>query len=99
MTFQRPGRVEPRGPHASGRITDLMHGRLCGVIRASTGLHVFFHGRDLNSVRYNDLEIGRSVTFELIDDPISGPRAVRIHVAGVLTRDQGIRRGSDSRRA
>ena len=96
MIPQRSGRVEVRGPHANGRITELTHGRLCGLIRASNGLGVFFHGRDLNGARYNDLEVGLGVTFELIDDPISGPRAVRIHVA--LPRDQRVRRASDDRR-
>jgi cold shock CspA family protein len=79
-TWQRPVRVDARGPHADGLITHLAHGRLCGRIRASDGLDVFFHGRDLNGVKYNDLEVGRRVRFELIDDPISGPRAAHIQL-------------------
>lgn len=80
MTISRSIRVEARGSYANGRITHLTHGRLCGLIRAKDGLSIFFHGRDLSGVRYNDLEVGCGVTFELIDDPISGPRAVQIHV-------------------
>ena len=76
----RPSPVGPRGPLANGRITHLTHGRLSGCIRAHDGLSVFFHGRDLDGVRYNDLEVGRGVTFELIDDPISGPRAAQIQL-------------------
>ena len=44
---------------------------------------MFFHGRDLDGVRYNDLEVGRGVIFELIDDPISGPRAAQIQLVAL----------------
>ena len=64
----------------TGRVTQLSHGRLCGLIRASDGQSVFFHGRDLEGAQYNDVEIGGAVTFELIDDRVSGPRAARIRV-------------------
>jgi len=64
----------------TGRVTQLSHGRLCGLIRASDGLSVFFHGRDLEGAQYNDVEIGGTVSFELIDDRVSGPRAARVRV-------------------
>jgi cold shock CspA family protein len=64
-----------------GSIAQLSHGRLCGMIRTQDGLDVFFHGRDLEGARYNDLEIRGSVRFELIADPVSGPRAIRVRVA------------------
>lgn len=70
----------------NGRIVRLLHGRFCGVIRASDGQDVFFHGRDLESARYNDVQIGGTVTFELIDDQISGPRAGRVRVTGAEPR-------------
>jgi cold shock CspA family protein len=41
---------------------------------------VFFHSRDLEGARYNDMEVGASVFFELIADPVSGPRATRVRV-------------------
>lgn len=63
-----------------GRVTQLSRGRLCGSIQAADGQTLFFHGRDLDRVRYNDLEIGDPVTFDLIDDPISGNRAAKIRV-------------------
>ncbi len=63
-----------------GRIAQLSRGRLCGVIRASDGQDVFFHGRDLEGASYNDVEIGGAVSFELIDDPVSGPRAARVRM-------------------
>ena len=45
---------------------------------ASDGQRVFFHSRDLEGARYNDMEVGASVFFELIADPVSGPRATRV---------------------
>jgi cold shock CspA family protein len=48
------------------------------MIRASDGQSVFFHGRDLEGEQYNEVEIGGSVKFELIDDQISGPRATKV---------------------
>jgi len=69
-----------RGPAAKGRIAELSRGRSCGVIRASDGQRVFFHSRDLEGARYNDMEVGVTVFFELIADPVSGPRATRVRV-------------------
>ena len=69
-----------RGRPSAGRVTELSRGRLCGVIRASDGLNVFFHARDLDEAKYNDVEVGESVSFEIIDDKVSGPRAVRVRV-------------------
>ena len=66
------------GPKAKGRIAELSRGRSCGVIRASDGQRVFFHSRELEGARYNDMEVGASVSFELIADPVSGPRATRV---------------------
>ena len=82
LTSWKSAITAKRGPATKGRITQLSHGRLCGVIRANDGQSVFFHGRDLEGARYNDVEIGRSVRFELIDDPVSGPRAARVRMAG-----------------
>jgi cold shock CspA family protein len=69
-----------RGAAAKGRIAELSRGRSCGVIRASDGQRVFFHSRDLEGARYNDMEVGITVCFELIADPVSGPRATRVRV-------------------
>ena len=72
--------IAKRGREATGRIVELTHGRFCGVIRTSDGQDVFFHGRDLEGRKYNDVEIGGLAKFELIDDRISGPRASRVRV-------------------
>lgn len=69
-----------RGRLTAGRITELSHGRFCGIIRASDGRRVFFHGRDLEGGTYNDVAVGGRVIFELIDDRISGPRASRVRL-------------------
>jgi cold shock CspA family protein len=73
-----------RGRETTGRISELSRGRSCGVIRSSDGRNVFFHGRDLEGAKYNDVEVGGAVSFELIDDNVSGPRAHRVR----LTRRQ-----------
>ena len=87
MTSWRSAITVKRGRATTGRIARLSHGRLCGVIRASDGQNVFFHGRDLEDARYNDVKVGGSVSFELIDDPVSGPRAARVRVTGVVKRE------------
>jgi cold shock CspA family protein len=69
---------QAHGSKAKGRIAELSRGRSCGVIRASDGQRVFFHSRDLEGARYNDMEVGAPVFFELIADPVSGPRATRV---------------------
>jgi cold shock CspA family protein len=78
--------TQNRGRAMTGRVTQLSHGRLCGLIRASDGKSVFFHGRDLEGAQYNDVEIGGAVSFELIDDRVSGPRAARVRVTGAVKR-------------
>jgi cold shock CspA family protein len=75
-----------RGRPTKGRVTQLSHGRLCGVIQAADGQEVFFHSRDLDRVKYNDVEVGDSASFELIDDPISGARAASVQVAAASAR-------------
>jgi cold shock CspA family protein len=69
-----------RGRLTRGHVAELSRGRMSGVIRAADSQRVFFHGRDLEGARYNDVTVGAPVTFELIADPISGPRATRVRV-------------------
>jgi cold shock CspA family protein len=78
--------TQSRGRAMTGRVTQLSHGRLCGLIKATDGQSVFFHGRDLEGAQYNDVEIGGAVSFELIDDRVSGPRAARVRVTGAVKR-------------
>ncbi len=81
---KRPGRpAQPHGPvgrPGSGRITRLVIGQGHGFIRLSDDRKVFFHRGDLrDGTRFNDLHVGDRVTFELLEDAVSGPRA--LHVA------------------
>lgn len=80
-TPPRPGRPDGlAGPVATGRITRLFVGQVYGYIRVrNNGREVFFHRADLQDVAsFNRLRVGDLVTFSLIDDPVSGARAVRV---------------------
>lgn len=67
------------GPVMRGRIKLLVRGQGSGIISASRG-NVFFHKSEVEG-RYWDLNIGDRVVFELLDDPISGPRGQRVRAA------------------
>jgi cold shock CspA family protein len=62
----------------TGRIVRIMSGHGQGYIRLEDDRDVFFDRRDLVSVIFYDLEIGDPVAFELIDDRVSGPRAMHV---------------------
>ncbi len=69
---------ERRGTVATGRIIKLMFGQGHGYIRVS-GRDVYFHRADLHeSVSFNDLAVDDAVTFELLDDAVSGARALQV---------------------
>ena len=64
---------------ATGRIARLFVGQMYGFIRGRNGREVFFHRSDLQDVAtFNTLQVGDPVSFLLIDDPVSGARAVRV---------------------
>jgi cold shock CspA family protein len=57
----------------------LVLGQGHGFIRLTDRRKVFFHRSDLGEgASFGELAVGEIVTFELLDDPISGPRAVRV---------------------
>ena len=64
----------------TGRITRLARSRNCGFIRAAKGRDIFFHATDVQGAKYDDLEDGLAVKFTLIDDQVSGPRAVQVRL-------------------
>jgi cold shock CspA family protein len=75
----------PGGARTSGVIARIAVGQGHGFIRLKDRREVFFHRSDLKEdTPFNSLQSGEPVTFELIVDAISGPRAV-----GVTTRDDG----------
>lgn len=76
-TVVRP--ADRRGRPSSGRIVTLVLGQGHGFIRPANELKVFFHRSDLcEGTSFHDLAVGDRVTFELLDDAISGPRALRV---------------------
>jgi len=67
------------GKLTKGRIKALTRGQGSGIISAARG-DVFFHKADFLG-KFWDLQVGERVTFELLDDSISGPRAQKVRVA------------------
>ena len=67
------------GQVTKGRVKHLWGGQGSGIISAARG-DVFFHKSDVNG-KYWDLKVGERVVFELLDDPISGPRAQNVRLA------------------
>jgi cold shock CspA family protein len=72
-------RPEQRGEPSAGRIVAMVVGHGHGFIRRRDRRDIFFHRSDvLEGVRFSELAVGDRVTFELIEDEISGPRAARV---------------------
>jgi cold shock CspA family protein len=66
------------GTPSVGAISRMAHGRSHGYIRINGGGDVFFHRSDTAEGQFNQLEAGTEVTFELVEDRISGARAIRV---------------------
>jgi cold shock CspA family protein len=63
----------------TGRIVKLLVGQGHGYIRVSGDRDVYFHRADLHEgVSFNDLAVDEAVTFELLEDAVSGARAVQV---------------------
>ncbi len=83
VTAKRPGKPsrpdDRRGTPAAGRIVNILVGQCHGFIRLPDEREVFFHRGDLQEgTAFNDLRIGDTVTFELLEDAVSGARALRV---------------------
>src|SRR4029453_5331619 len=71
--------MERRGTPSSGRIVTLLVGQGHGFIRLASSRKVFFHRSDvLEGTSFTDLAVGNHVTFELLEDHVSGPRPLRV---------------------
>jgi cold shock CspA family protein len=71
--------IDPRGTAATGRIMKLLVGQCHGFIRLANSREVFFHRTDLREgTSINDFVVGDAVTFELVEDAVSGARAQRV---------------------
>jgi cold shock CspA family protein len=70
---------ERHGVASTGRIVDLRTGQGHGFIRLPGGREIYFHRSDLEeSTSFNDFAVGQTVTFELLEDRVSGARALRV---------------------
>jgi cold shock CspA family protein len=64
---------------ARGRIVRLFVGQGHGFIRMANGREVWFHRSDMQEgAAFNDFVVGDSVAFDLMDDRISGARALLV---------------------
>jgi cold shock CspA family protein len=72
-------RLTPHGTPCSGRIVALVLGQGHGFIRITDGRKVFFHRSDVREgVSFSGFAVDQTVMFELLEDPISGPRALQV---------------------
>lgn len=68
-----------RGVPDSGRIVRLFVGQGHGVIRTARGREIYFHRADIKEgTSINDFAIGDAVSFERLEDAISGARALDV---------------------
>jgi hypothetical protein len=74
------GRVpERRGFRTTGRIVKLLVGQAHGYIRVENDREVFFHRSDVcEGTSFNEFVVGDPVAFELLEDAVSGARALRV---------------------
>jgi cold shock CspA family protein len=78
-TAGAPQKDRASGVAASGHVTRLSVGQGSGFIRMANGRDIWFHRGDIGEeVAFSDLAVGDSVTFELLEDRISGARALRV---------------------
>lgn len=78
----KPSRpIDPRGKPASGRIARILVGQGHGFIRLRDNREIYFHRSDSREgTAFNDLRIGDPVAFELLEDSVSGARALRVRL-------------------
>jgi hypothetical protein len=71
--------AELRGAVSSGRIVKLLVGQSHGFIRLADNRDIYFHRSDLEEgTAFNDFVVGDAVVFELLEDAVSGARALRV---------------------
>lgn len=76
MNQERP-RI--RGTAAVGRIVKLQVGQGHGFIRLPDGREVYFHRGDVSEgTPFNEFRVGDQVAFEVLEDRVSGARALQV---------------------
>lgn len=68
--------ADPRGAVSAGQIVKLFVGQGYGYIKRRDGREVYFHRADVVEGSINDLAVGDPVKFELLEDRLSGARAL-----------------------
>ena len=71
-------KVDQRGRPMMGRVTRILYGQGFGFIRVDERRDVFFHRKDVFGGTFNDLAVDDRVALELVEDALTGPRAVRV---------------------
>ena len=68
---------------ATGTIVRLLVGQGHGYIRLADRRDVYFHRGDLaEGTPFNEFAVGDELSFELLEDRFSGPRALSVRRAG-----------------
>jgi len=68
-----------QGTPKTGKIVTLFIGQGHGFIRLANDREVFFHRSDVREgTSFNDFAVGDTVRFDLLEDEVSGPRAVQV---------------------
>jgi len=80
---KRPSKLtrphDAAGIPGTGRIVKMLTGQGHGFIRLPSAREVYFHRADLKEgTVFNDLRVGDAVKFDLLEDTVSGARAVRV---------------------
>jgi cold shock CspA family protein len=71
------------GTPSSGTIVRLMFGQGHGYIRLADRREVYFHRGDVaEGTPFNEFAVGDKLSFELLEDKFSGPRALAVRRAG-----------------
>ena len=71
--------AEQRGVPDTGRIAKVFFGQGYGIIRLADRREIYFHRADVKEgTSINDFDVGDRVTFERLDDRISGARALGV---------------------
>jgi hypothetical protein len=73
------GPVERKGVPDTGRIVKLFVGQGHGIIRLADDREIYFHRADMKEgTSINDVSVGDVVSFDRLDDRISGARALHV---------------------
>lgn len=76
--LRKGGKPELRGRVMTGRIVRIVRGQGHGFIRDEAGRTVFFHRSDVPKARFNDLAVDDHIACEVIEDDVTGPRALNV---------------------